>query len=404
MARHGRVALTDQWLNYACQITRRDPLKDLQTLHYASPEMLQGQELDVRADIYSIGILLFDLLSGSTPFQTDQPTRLRHMQLTLNAPKLPARFRQFQQIVNIALHKDRQSRYSSGQQMIAALDAIDDVTLVELDNRPVPSKVVVKEFKSKKTSLRQVAPSRVKVKKLPAKPRIRMVINNPAAELSPSLLVDEALDHQVEETETLLEINGDTEVTTPQEEPRLDESRLFEAINQNPSESEPENLPSPEKLSLSHLSRTAYIVLALLVIMLATWWGLPYLTGPDTTPVQEPSVAIQPPEPGLSRDEQIALWLSQAEDYMQQLRFTTPVDASAYPLFQQVLELDSGNQQALTGINRIVEFYRDQSLQKIADTDLLEARAMAVRGLNVSPGNEALLKIISDIDAAMNLE
>uniref|UniRef100_UPI0035687ED3 protein kinase domain-containing protein n=1 Tax=Stieleria sp. TaxID=2795976 RepID=UPI0035687ED3 len=88
---------------------------------FASPEQLRGDELDVRSDLYSVGVTLFNLLTGRLPFQADQMVRLLAIVLEQPAPA-PSSLRDdipkgLDRIVCKCLEKKPEDRYSSYQQI-----------------------------------------------------------------------------------------------------------------------------------------------------------------------------------------------------------------------------------------------------------------------------------------------
>ena len=61
----------------------------LGTLHYVSPEQIEGETVDGRADLYSLGIMTFELLTGVRPFPEEDPSTLMAAHLTRAAPRSP---------------------------------------------------------------------------------------------------------------------------------------------------------------------------------------------------------------------------------------------------------------------------------------------------------------------------
>lgn len=94
------------------------------TPDYMSPEQVMGEEVDGRADLYSLGIILFQMLTATTPFQGETPMQIAAQQLHAQPP-LPRRFRpelpdEAQQVVLKSLSKRPVDRYSSGLELATA--------------------------------------------------------------------------------------------------------------------------------------------------------------------------------------------------------------------------------------------------------------------------------------------
>jgi serine/threonine-protein kinase len=98
----------------------------LGTPSFMSPEQLEGRTVTGRSDLFSLGVSLFQLLTGQLPFTADSMTGL--MQQIAEAPHPPLRaFRPdlpacVQSIIDRALAKNPDARYDSGAQMAAALE------------------------------------------------------------------------------------------------------------------------------------------------------------------------------------------------------------------------------------------------------------------------------------------
>lgn len=91
------------------------------TLHYMSPEQVRGQSLDVRTDIFSFGIVLYEMLTGKEPF--DKPTAMDMMAaiLTEDPPRItderPDAPTDLQRIVSKTLAKNRDERYQTSKEL-----------------------------------------------------------------------------------------------------------------------------------------------------------------------------------------------------------------------------------------------------------------------------------------------
>lgn len=97
----------------------------LGTPRYMSPEQIRGQAADARADIYSFGVLLYEMLTGNVPYTADDSFALAMMHVTSPVPELPPYLSRFQPLLNKLLEKDPNQRFQSGQEVIAAIDAVE---------------------------------------------------------------------------------------------------------------------------------------------------------------------------------------------------------------------------------------------------------------------------------------
>jgi serine/threonine-protein kinase PpkA len=93
---------------------------------YMSPEQAMGQQLDGRSDLYSLGVLCYEMLTGDKPFH--RPDSLSMALAHLNEPvrRLPAERRHWQTIIDKTLAKNPDTRFQNAEQLLAALDDLDD--------------------------------------------------------------------------------------------------------------------------------------------------------------------------------------------------------------------------------------------------------------------------------------
>ncbi len=97
---------------------------------YMSPEQIRASKLDFRSDIYSLGIVIYELFTGRVPFHADTPvaTLMKHLQdpPAFDGPDLPPMPPPLVPVLRRALEKDRTQRFSDVEEMRRALVAARD--------------------------------------------------------------------------------------------------------------------------------------------------------------------------------------------------------------------------------------------------------------------------------------
>lgn len=98
------------------------------TAQYLSPEQAQGHDVDARSDLYSAGCLLFELLTGRTPFVGDSPVAVAYQHVG-EQPAAPSTFAEgipqdLDAVVLHVLEKDRADRYQTAEEFAADLDRV----------------------------------------------------------------------------------------------------------------------------------------------------------------------------------------------------------------------------------------------------------------------------------------
>ena len=94
----------------------------LGTPHYMSPEQGEALPVDSRSDIYSAGILLFELLTGEKPFRAQTPAALIYQHVHGDLPTLPEQFSQYQFIIDKTLAKNPVDRYQTAMELVYVLE------------------------------------------------------------------------------------------------------------------------------------------------------------------------------------------------------------------------------------------------------------------------------------------
>lgn len=98
------------------------------TPRYMSPEQIRGQTVDARADLYSLGVLLYEMLTGNVPYTAEDSFALAMMHVTAPIPELPAKLARFQPLLGKLLEKNPDQRFQNGQEVVAALNIVEAPT------------------------------------------------------------------------------------------------------------------------------------------------------------------------------------------------------------------------------------------------------------------------------------
>ena len=116
----------------------------LGTVAYMSPEQARGEVVDARTDIWSLGAVLFEMLTGTLPFVAATSkemiaaivSKATTPSVSAHAQGIPA---QLQEIVATALNKNIDERYQSSQQLLKDLKSVNQSLKIDTDVQPLPS-------------------------------------------------------------------------------------------------------------------------------------------------------------------------------------------------------------------------------------------------------------------------
>ncbi len=122
----GTIKVTDFGIaRFARSDQRTITDKAIGSVHYISPEQARGEKTDEKADIYSVGVMLYEMLTGKLPFQADSAVSVAIMQLQ-REPQLPTEINDsipqgLEQITMHAMQKSQERRYQSAAEMLCDL-------------------------------------------------------------------------------------------------------------------------------------------------------------------------------------------------------------------------------------------------------------------------------------------
>ena len=112
------------------------------TPEYMSPEQVEGKEVDTRSDIYSLGIILYEMLTGQVPFEGDTPFTIgvkQKSEIPKDPKSLNAQIPQdLSRLILRCLEKDKERRYQNADELKANLEKIEKG--IPTAERPVPKR------------------------------------------------------------------------------------------------------------------------------------------------------------------------------------------------------------------------------------------------------------------------
>ena len=127
----GTVKITDFGLAVAInasKLTRTDSV--MGSVYYMAPERASGDKIDIKSDIYSLGILMFELLTGRLPFDGDSPINVIMKHINEPIPSVreinPAIPQSVENVILKACAKNEENRYNSTKEMFEDLKTVLD--------------------------------------------------------------------------------------------------------------------------------------------------------------------------------------------------------------------------------------------------------------------------------------
>lgn len=374
--------------------------------YYLSPEQAECKVLDGRSDIYSLGIMFYEMLTGRKPFVGASSVQTILYHLTHPVPLLPPEFRAYQGLLRRMIAKEPADRFSSAAELLAALETAPrhpDVRTPRIAGPLWPSRRLQRTRHrglrlrpmGKGLALRRSGQSFTTGIALAGLTAIvsgmaafsaygtgdaSVVLAETTLDTKPMLL-SAAIPGDTASARQLT--NGGRGIVYPPNGRGVDEL-VRRALASAPSPS-----PSPSPGQRADLDPPMPAV--------------PPNPGAGSTLAVSEETPGTPPDPAAadgSRRSQIDDWLTRAEAAMATYRLTVPAEASAYSYYRRVLERDPRNAGALRGLLRIADTYALLAQRRLAKRDHDKAAAYVERGLAIRPRHERLTQLAAEIESA----
>ncbi len=349
-------------------------------ISYMSPEQLCEQQIDLRSDIFSIGILLYEMLSGQRMFQGDTASLIRKcMQVDYENIEIvkPGLFPQIYEIVNKALQKDRTRRYQTCAEMHEAIENC----FIAMRRRPKTENLqnlvrqLFKEHFENDRKILVTAIERSDEVYLRDKKQTAVIVNdegtlvldsNNITASFPGSLFQKFFSSAAKTFRRMTLIGFIVCLTT-----------FFIYLNLSSKKSEL-NSEDSKKSEIT---------------------GLPLIETaeenvPDLSPQFHQVLVVKPEEKETSpQQREINSLLDKADTAYNYKRLTVPDGDSAFTYYKKVLDISPANDAALDGLQKISDKYAEYAEKELSNKKIMEAQRNIQRGLAVNPQNDRLLKL-----------
>lgn len=151
----GEPVITDFGIARSAHQSSASGLK-LGSPRYMSPEQACDAALDERSDLYSLGVIFYEMLTGHPPYQHQDPLTLAQLHLEAPIPRLPSELKEFQNLIDHLLAKQPEQRYTIAEQFLQALQEARQSYWAHHNAGTVPIPIVADDV----TRILQVTPPR----------------------------------------------------------------------------------------------------------------------------------------------------------------------------------------------------------------------------------------------------
>jgi len=139
----GTATIVDFFISKVLDHKARELLKDkgivIGSPHYASPEKALRKPVDGKTDIYSLGVVFYEMLTGHVPYNAEETIAIENQHIMEPVPQLPENLKKYQPVLDRMMAKDLEERIATGTGVIRQLEKITDDFLGTWQQPDVPS-------------------------------------------------------------------------------------------------------------------------------------------------------------------------------------------------------------------------------------------------------------------------
>jgi serine/threonine-protein kinase PpkA len=352
--------------------------------YYLSPEQVEDRPVDARSDIYSLGVVFYQMLSGKRPYEAASPAETIVAHLSQPIPLLPEDLRAYQGLCEQMLAKQPQDRVESARGLLGLIHGVRALQPGHVAGSRVRVRHAGFPLSGKASAALGILAVSIGMLWWPgdhgsAQQAVpRLAAPAPTSALVPDINATHvtagpagraAAEAPAIDTESTVAVPAENSV----------EQRTPTLAAANPVSAE---TPAPDQVSSSDE-----------VSPVATEIAAPVV-------VEEPGAADESRALAQSDARPIDSWLQAGNNALNRDRLTTPGSDNAYGHYKRVLAHAPGNADALSGIGRIADRYAVLARRSLAAGDLRQARLYLERGTGVQTGHAGLQAVSAELAMA----
>jgi serine/threonine-protein kinase PpkA len=341
--------------------------------YYVSPEFVVGNPVDHKADLYGLGIVFYEMITGEKPHMEKNHVQTMVAHVEKPVPELPEQFSHYQPFLNKLIAKSPKNRYSSAREMVNEIRTIQSMGTNENSSQ------------SRKKHPRRIESYGSFSGKLAASVVIATAIGG-LATVSNQAWIPNLQSYAKSGIRTIEIENRAPIIPFGKKTPadiisavisKTDDTAIhigYRSIKQ-PHGIKPENPDLLQKVPKN------------------------VLDGQKTASKDHDNLS-RDPQPGsqsVLEKKSLEQLLASAKSAMQEYRLTHPAGNSSYDYYQKVLEIEPDNQEAFEGIKNLTEIYIALSRKQLDQRNLKVASVYYDRGIALDPGNLSLMSIGTEI-------
>ena len=371
--------------------------------YYISPEQAASKEIDKRTDIYSLGIVLYEMLTGNKPYKADSHIETIAAHLSDPLPVLPPELHRYHALINKMIAKSPDDRFTSAAEMVRFIRQL---------RKPVKQPRRMKWAPAGALAIILGISSILFFMQQSGMP------NRNGSQAATGISISEGIISESSSDIVEIPLQGSSNLVRETSIPSSNnEQRIEELLAQAASALKENRLTAPVKnnayyyyqrilelhpeheKALEGINRIADTYANLAESKLDQF---DYEAAKKHIHI---GLTIQPKNhrlQELQKNANIERILLQAAVALKEFRLTTPKDDNAYYYYKQILELHPKHEKALEGITRIADAYADLAESKLDQFDYENAKKYLHRGLTVQPENARLQELQKNTNAFKN--